>query len=281
MKKVIILKGLPASGKSTWAKKQINKYKGRYKRVNKDELRAMLDDSNWSPANEKMVLAIRDKIILEGLEGGNHIIVDDTNLAPKHEEHIKQLVKGKAECEVKFFEITIEQAINRDLKRSASVGEKVIKSMYNQFLKEKVPQYVPEEKSPPAYIFDIDGTLAKMENRSPFDWDKVDTDKVNSVVVDFAVLLKEVGYKIIIFTGRDGVCEEKTKQWLNANDIKYDYFDIRKEGDTRKDSIVKKEMFDRIKDDYNVLAVFDDRNQVVEMWRGLGVNCFQVAEGDF
>ncbi|MFN5657022.1 MAG: AAA family ATPase, partial [Pseudanabaena sp.] len=50
--------GLPASGKSTWAKEKVNKSPNIIKRVNKDELRAMLDNSYFSKGNEKFVLDI-------------------------------------------------------------------------------------------------------------------------------------------------------------------------------------------------------------------------------
>lgn len=276
---VLILKGLPASGKSTYAKELIDKNLN-YKRVNKDDLRAMLDNSKWSKSNEKFVLEIRNKIILQAIEEGKNIIVDDTNLAPKHEEEIRELVKGKAEVEVKFFDIELEEAIKRDLKRPVSVGEKVIRNMYNQYLKPQNEKYKPDIFKNTAYIFDVDGTLAIMSNRSPFDWDKVINDKPNLPVVELVRDLKSK-HKIIIFSGRDSVCKEETMTWLSMWGISWDYIDMRTEGDTRKDSIVKKEMFDKVKNNYNILGVFDDRNQVVEMWRSLGLTCFQVAEGNF
>lgn len=282
MKKIIILKGLPASGKTTYAKKLIDDNPNVYKRVNKDDLRAMLDNGRWSKDNEKMILAIRDKIILEALERGKHVIVDDTNLHPKHEDHIIKLVKGKVNViKTKFFDITPEEAIERDLKRPVSVGSKVIMNMYNQFLKKEVEQYVPDRTKPTAYIFDIDGTLAKMDGRLAYEWDQVEQDKVVLSVRDILWDLKSRGHKIIIFTGRDGVCREQTERWLWVNGINYDHFDMRPEGNTEKDAIIKKRMFDRIKNDYNILGVFDDRNQVVEMWRSLGLTCFQVNYGNF
>ena len=36
-----------------------------------------------------------------------------------------------------------------------------------------------------------------------------------------------------------------------------------------------------IRDRWRVVGVFDDRQQVVRMWRALGLTVFQVAEGDF
>ncbi|KKL23847.1 hypothetical protein LCGC14_2421320, partial [marine sediment metagenome] len=53
MKQVTILKGLPASGKTTWAIGQIIKNPGKCKRINKDDLREMFDCGQWSRDNEK------------------------------------------------------------------------------------------------------------------------------------------------------------------------------------------------------------------------------------
>jgi len=279
MKKVIILKGLPASGKSTWAKNLVNKHHGRYKRINKDDLRAMLDDSKWSKDNEKFILTIRDQLILAALEDGKHVIVDDTNLHPKHEERIRQITKGLATVEVKVFDTSLKVCIERDLKRPNSVGEKVIKGMYNQFMKPEVEQYVPDTEAQCAWIFDIDGTLARMGARTPYGWDLVGGDSLNESVRDVLHALQAEGAAIIIFTGRDGVCEEETKVWLTRYGITYDHFAIRPEGNTECDSIIKKRMFDEIKDKYNVLGVFDDRPRVIRMWRELGLKVFDVGDG--
>lgn len=56
---------------------------------------------------------------------------------------------------------------------------------------------------------------------------------------------------------------------------------MRPKKDNRKDSVIKKELFDKIKDKYNIQYVFDDRDQVVEMWRELGLTCLKVADGNF
>ncbi len=269
-------KGLPASGKSTWAKEQ------QAKRINKDDLRAMFDNSKWSSYNEKFVLKMRDLLVVEALLGGNNVIADDTNLHPKHETRLKQLAKeNKCGFEIKdFTDVSVEECIKRDLKRSNSVGEKVIRDMYNQFLKPKEDQYVPDRTLPRAFIFDIDGTLAIMGDRSPFEWSKVGSDTRNEVVYLVLRWLQPEN-KIIILSGRDEVCRKETEKWLKDNNIKYEELFMRPEGNTEKDSIIKKGLFDYIKTKYNVLGVFDDRNQVVEMWRSLGLTCFQVADGNF
>lgn len=57
---------------------------------------------------------------------------------------------------------------------------------------------------------------------------------------------------------------------------------MRADGDGRKDAVVKRELFDKhVRHEYNVVAVLDDRQQVVDMWRSLGLTCLQVAPGDF
>jgi len=278
MKKVILTKGLPASGKTTWAKKLINKHPNMYKRVNKDDLREMLDNSKWSKSSEKFILKIRDNIILEALDFGKHVIVDDTNLHPKHEINIKELVKGKAVVEIKdFTDVPLQICIERDLKREKSVGKKVIKNMYNSFLKKDVkpPKYNPE--LPDIVICDLDGTLALHNGRNPYDASTCDQDLLNAPVAD--IINHE---KFILVSGREDKYRKQTLKFLTKYNIRYSKLLMRKTGDFRNDAIVKKEIYEKyIKDKYNVKFVLDDRNRVVEMWRSLGLTCLQVADGDF
>ena len=136
---------------------------------------------------------------------------------------------------------------------------------------------------PKAVIFDVDGTLSKMTTRTPFEWNKVDEDEPKVEVINLVKMYKTSGYKIIIFTGRDGCCLEKSKRWLIMNGVDYDEVHIRPEGNQEKDSIIKKRLFeDNIRGKYNVELVVDDRDQVVKMWRKeLGLTCLQVDYGNF
>jgi predicted kinase len=272
-------KGLPASGKSAWAKKIISENPNSYKRINKDDLRAMLDDNKHSNDTEKFILQVRDALILMAIEKGKHVIIDDTNLAPKHEARIRDLVKGKAELVIQdFTDVSLETCIERDLKRASSVGEKTIRKMYKEFLMQ--PEIYTENKElPKAIIVDIDGTLANMNGRSPFDWSKVKEDSCNEVVKGLANSYKGT---VIIFSGRDSVCKQATIEWLKENEIKYHELHMRDEGNNEKDSIIKRRMFEQnIRGKYFIDYVIDDRNQVVSMWRGIGLTCLQVADGDF
>lgn len=281
MPKIIILKGLPASGKSTWAKETIKKHPNQYKRVNKDDLRAMIDAGIWSKDNERQILATRNALIDQFLSEGKNVIVDDTNLNPKHIEDITNLFK--VEIEVKFFDVDIDECISRDKKRENPVGEKVIKEMYYRYLRPESPklkEFTPG--LPEAIICDIDGTLAKMTGRSPYDYSQVMTDIPNRDVYRLVKLLAFQGMRIILVSGRDGSCEAETRNWLTLYKIPYHFLYMRPAGNKENDAIIKKNIYDeKIKDQYNIAFVLDDRDRVVNMWRSLGLTCLQVDYGNF
>lgn len=280
--KLIMLKGLPASGKTTYAKKLAE---SGYVRVNKDDMRSMLHGGKWSKENEKQVLAIRDQIISNSLENGKSVVVDDTNFAPKHAERLKQLAQNHgATFETKFFDVPVEDCIKRDLQRPNSVGEKVIWRMYNESLKPPAEEYIPPSDKPKAIICDIDGTLAHMTGRSPYDYSRISEDLVDETIKSVVNMYYEQAIKVLIVSGRKKECLKATHKWLEDNQVNYDELFIDREAeDNRKDTILKREMFDaHIRNHYHVLFVLDDRNQVVDMWRNeLGLKVLQVAEGDF
>lgn len=284
MKKVILTKGLPASGKTTWAIEMINNHPNRYKNICKDDLRKMLDNSQHSKARESFILRVRNSLILQALDEGYHVIISDTNLHEKHEQEIRELVRGKAEVEIKFFDVPLEECIRRDKLRENPVGEKVITEMYNQFLKSEQPieQYIPDESKPKAIIVDIDGTLAKMNNRSPYDYSKVDTDILNKPIYDLVDLYRMTGREVLIVSGRDGSCRKITEKWLTDNYVFYTEFFMREVGNREKDDIIKNRIFnEHIRNNYNVEIVIDDRDRCIRMWRNLGLTCLQVDYGNF
>jgi predicted kinase len=299
--------GLPASGKSTWAKKLIHDNPGVYKRVNKDDLRAMLDVSHWSNENEQFVLNVRDHVVGEALKQGKNVIVDDTNLSMKHQERLELLVghvNRGVNIELILFDVSIEECIKRDSQRTgvARVGPKVIQSMAKSFeirkaglssSKHKVttfravsqpvvtPEPVKHDPSlPTVVIYDIDGTVAKMNHRSPFDWTRVHEDSVNEPIADIVRQYHREGCPVFAVSGRDGSCRELTENWLRANDIPFDGLFMRPAGDMRKDSLVKMEIFEKeFKGKYNIKFILDDRPSVLRMWRSLGLCTLQVGDG--
>lgn len=306
MSKVIILKGLPASGKSTWSREYMASHPNT-KRVNKDDLRAMIDNGVWDRDREKFILQIRDDIILQSLKKSFDVIVDDTNLSPKHINRIKATTPNTAEIVIndEFLDVSLVECIQRDQDRENSVGRKVIEGMYNQFLSknpmsreeksqvwfktftDRTVEYVPYDVNlEDIIICDIDGTIALKGDRSPFDYTRVKEDLPHEPVIAF---IKEYAYReivshIIMVSGREGTDQVRldTLDWLDRYEIPYYDLLTRKAGDYRKDVIIKTEIYEEhIKGKYNVLFVLDDRNQTVAGWRKLGLPTFQVAEGDF
>lgn len=282
---VYIMMGLPASGKTTRAKEMLAANPNGIKRVSKDDLRAMLDGGDWSHDREKFILKARDNLILAALEDHKHVIVDDTNLHPRHLARIDQLIAGKAAVEiVDFTDVPVETCIERDLKRLNSVGSAVIWKMYWQFLHKPKEPITRNADLPDAIICDVDGTLALANNRGPYELEKAHTDHVNPSVECVVRWANDRigGPRIIIMSGREDCYRELIERWLSDNGVRYAALFMRTTGDLRRDDIIKRELYEaHVKDKYNVLFVMDDRDRLVSMWRSEGLSCFQVNYGSF
>jgi len=135
-----------------------------------------------------------------------------------------------------------------------------------------------------AVIIDIDGTLALRRTgpgeRSPFDWGRVGEDLPNPPVIELAqVLAASSRYMMIVMSGRDEVCRRQTEMWLDAQQVPFDVLLMRAAKDNRKDAIVKEELYRRhIEGRYEVAFVVDDREQVITMWRSLGLHVFALED---
>ena len=144
-------------------------------------------------------------------------------------------------------------------------------------------------------IFDLDGTLALIDKRrdistkdnGKIDWDKffdpglIDLDLPNQPVIDVANVLNKQGFEIWILSGRSDVTWQATLDWLDRYNVTFTQLIMRPQEDLfLPDNKLKQKWLDWIGVD-NVAMVFDDRQQVVDMWRQNGLTCFQVAKGDF
>lgn len=296
MLKLLVLRGFPASGKSTYALDLISKDKS-YIRVNRDSIREMLS-LPFSKDTEKLVKKYRDNMIFDALKSGYNVISDDTNLSDRHINHFRHRFGKMAEIIVKddFMNVPLDVLLERNRKREKSVPEKVIIEMFDRFGNKNVkkekkepvkPVFSYDENLPFCIICDIDGTVALHWNRSPFEFDKVYEDVINVPVMEMLSRFDVSGLNVLFVSGREGTkyCRKMTELWLcdylpeNINKFK---LYMRNEGDMRKDAIIKEEIYNEyIKGKYNVLFVLDDRNQTVMKWRDLGLSCFQVADGNF
>lgn len=248
----------------------------------------------WIPSQEDYISDLEEFSIKAAIKRGYNVIIDATNLNPKTIDKWNKIAsETNSSIEFKEFYIPFKEALERDKNRERSVGEKVLKRFYQQYyydryLKEDIKldnRYIKQQDKtlPKCIICDLDGTLCLNGGRNPYDLTRVLADKPNHPLVDLLRILSG-SVDIIFFSGREGTeqCRQDTAKWLNDNvGIPYQLY-MRKEKDYRGDEIIKEELFkENIENNYYCVAVFDDRNKVVNKWRELGLLCCQVYEGDF
>lgn len=305
---IIILVGVSGSGKSTWANAFIEKNEN-YRIVSRDSLRALFfgpNDDNYyrSPCldqKENFITKQQKSIIDNLLSNGYSVVIDNTNLKI---QYIREFIKDynhRCNLKLKYFDVSKENALINNKKRERKVKPSVIDRQFDnlivlakktkfkelfangEYFIEKSPLIPIELNSelPKALLFDLDGTLALHTGRDPFDWKSVKTDIVSKPVKYMLDLAYKDGVKVIIVTARSFEAKDSTVEWLRDNNIRYHDFYIRKRGDFRKDTTVKEEFWRDIAKTYNIVTIFDDRNQVVRHARQLGLSVFQVNDGNF
>lgn len=314
MSELIITRGISGSGKSTWAKAWVAQDSIHRAEVNRDSIRMMMhgghvvnSDLTLSKQTEAMVTVASQQTVKELLKRGTSVVVSDTNLPQRTARYWAKMARF-AGAEFRVVDLTsvpFEVCIERNAQREGAdyVLEHVLRRQWDRFvapLKGKpmpLPTMDEDSATPEPYrrqpglpkcvLVDIDGTVAKNNGtRSPYDWDRVDEDVTIDDVIEIVEALAIAGILPVFLSGRMATpsCANKTRRWLDLTiPVTFVGPFMRADGDTRKDSIVKRELFDKhIRGVYDVVGVLDDRNQVVSMWRDeLGLTCLQTAPGDF
>ena len=287
--------GCSASGKSTWAK-ELSKQTGAII-IERDAARreVLRQKNNYSPGDlwlkwnfkdEKLVNPIIDSWQVHAVSIKSDIIFSDTWLnQDRLKAKIAEMESLGYETEVKYFRVrTIDVLYKNDRKRVESVGESVIRKRWLQWLElgeevTGIKKYVyDEEAGSKAIVVDIDGTVAKMVDRGPFEWDRVDSDIPRTEIIDIVERMSKT-HEIIFLSGRDSICREKTEEWIknNINVSRFQLF-MRKERDMRADREIKNELFfNHVAPNYAVDFVIDDRKQMIQEWRDIGVMCINVG----
>lgn len=315
----IILAGVSGSGKSTWASNMVKQHG--HAHISRDKIRRGLFSLETaeeihkyyqSPMVGKMeeaVTEIEHAMISKMLKYGRTVVLDNLNLSMCHiVEYIKvamRYIDVKKYVLLKVFHsremnASALSAIIRNREYNNVISEDVIQKQLNNFASlflnvsserdildaaiekatGKTMHIVPD--LPGAYIFDIDGTLAyNNSGRSFYDWSRVGEDVINEHVRATLWAIQKGGARIIICTGRPECAKIETVRWLERVGITYDEIHFRPDLVMEKDNIVKQRMWNDIGKRYNIIAMFDDRNQVVDCARELGYTVMQVAYGDF
>ena len=301
MRTIILTVGIPGAGKSTWTIQEMRKNPGRYKRINKDLMREMLDAGAFNPRNEKYIFEVREHMVEKALFAGYDVIVDDTNFSSKHWDSMCTVAQRVGDVTVveKYFDISLKEALTRNVSRPNPVPEDVITKMFDKHVKNghrttqtayyPIPILTPpyEDGKPSCIMVDLDGTLALLNGRDPYDTKTVYNDLVNQPILDLVLIFKRMAAsssEVIFMSGREELAREDTERWLvdkcgfSAPIKLY----MRKTGDKRPDVIIKPELYNaHVKPYYNVEYIIDDRNCVCRMWRSLGFTVLQVNSLEF
>jgi len=306
MLKVILTKGAPASGKSTWAKAEVAKDPDNWARINNDDIRAMLNGSVYSSGYEKFVSETRDMLIRNALKHNKSVIIDNVNANKLHFDTCVKIAKSlnidAIVMEMPFFQ-DLEVLLERDAKREgkAKVGEAVIKKFWKELGGHSFKNYVAKTElissvkntdkdwqpmvqdasQARAIIVDNDGTICRIHSgRSPYDASTCDLDIPQDHVIECVKLYYKAGYKVLFVSGREEKDRAPTERFYQKYlpEVKYQLF-MRQTGDLRKDVIIKEEIFNNhIKNKYYVAAWFDDRLQVSKWVHQMGLPLFRVND---
>lgn len=285
MANMYIMKGLPASGKTTKAM-EILASNGDAIRVNKDELRLMLHGNRkWNFKQEKSTNKLQTIMIQEALASGKSVIVDDTNLNPNRLQILRDLAKGHKIVEI-VMDTSYETCLSRDMNRSKSVGKNVIERMA---IRNGMFPYANK-----FVLCDLDGTIADLSHRlkyleqEPKDYRTFYNDFVVAqdgfyeetwnAVKTFS---EDNEAEVVFFSGRSSSCRSGTLSWITEHTGIFDpVLFMRSEGDKRPDHVVKKEMYHQTFKTGDVIRVFDDRPSVIRMWRDLGLDVIDCGDGN-
>lgn len=296
--------GLPGSGKTTLAREMVAASGGKMVMVSRDDIRRGMG-TNLDSDGELgwMITQIQEEQIRLALKQGLDVVSHDQNLRMEYRKRLRAVSDsvGADYTQVELTDVPLHVCLERNAKRTGhKVPEEYIRSQFERHIKNnKNPmpfpspklvdlpyqreQYVPDTSKPKAVIFDIDGTLALHEGvRGPYDTSRYHLDRPNLPVIDMARHeAYDLGNKILFTSGRHidffGVSED----WI-YQEVKVPIERMFMRPGPGRDDIVKLDLFDQhIRNNYNVLRVYDDRNRVVAAWRSIGLTCLQVADGDF
>lgn len=147
---VLVLRGLPGSGKTTWAYALMAEHPY-IPRVCKDDLRAMLHNGIYSTYHEKFVRVIHDSIVFDFIRHGpaGPVIIDNTHTNARHIRTIRDLSytdHGPMPVTILDFDTPLAVCIERDAQRPNPVGEARIREMEDElyWCKDRYPGVTPE-----------------------------------------------------------------------------------------------------------------------------------------
>ena len=296
-KKLILTRGIQGSGKTTWARQWVEEDPDSRVRINNDDIRNMVGNY-WVVGREPLVSEIKQYATQAAMARGYNIVVDNMNLNPHEVKFWEKVVElnnaypdgYKYEIEFKDFFIPLEECIRRDTMRPNPIGEKVIRETwkrYKHFIQTtEVERHVDNMRrytgKPKCIVIDMDSTMCFNVTKRPWYGDGAAEGMINDIpntgVVDIVRDLAKI-YTVVVATGRDTSQADVTKEWLSKQGIEADEFYFRTNKDYRKGVEIKKEQIEKILNDYDIVAIFEDCEPIVQMYREMGLTVLQPHKG--
>ncbi len=278
------------------------------------------EPSDVMKKREKVVSKFANSQIWFAINSGLDVIVDNTHLRKAYINEYKkygveiELVifdateEEAVKCDLKRTKTVGSDVIKRQIKMfNLLMNTEFIEEIdeYNKFVKKIFGSDNGYKKNlhnvtkSDAVVVDLDGTVALATNRNVHDLSKVLTDEPNLGVAEIVRVLRKqqllpysgTTTNIIFCSGREDICREDTLAWLNNLDNGIVHTDfpfcnfhlrMRPSGTTAfKDWEIKVDLWRDIQADYNIIALIDDRDQIVHIGRRLGFTVMQVNYGDF
>lgn len=309
MRKIIITVGPPGCGKTKWSIDYLLEHPTA-KHLNRDDMRRSSMLSIYNAEDEVVLKRIRDYAVESWLNKNYDVIIDDTNLTPDVFPRLCKIADRLGDVSVEEIVFKEEKDIcwNRVEKRNSQItdqftpqiSKEVFSSLYDLFIQKRPndvyyapPRYEREmmldefevTTLQKAIILDLDGTVAfHPYGRDPFDHSQIPLDIPNKILIsEINALKKSSGYHILIVTGRSEVSRDESENWLSSAELNYDKLFMRPADEKfEHDYIIKKKIYeDEIKDKYFITCVYEDREQLVEMWRSLNLITYQIDFGRF
>lgn len=279
-----ILRGIPASGKSTFRDSKRLPY------VNRDELR-----EQYPYAKEKDISKIQDDTVRNYMQGRINFIIDNTHVRERaYNRYVQEATNAGYEVEIVEFKTPLYECIENNRNRIRQVPLSVILKMAHDigWYEDELRFYFCGNKDKQrAIIVDLDGTLCNISHRrhhvltKPKNWKAffagISEDTVEYAVEHIIRTYYYAGKRILLVSGRPENYRDVTEDWLRKHNIPYTWLLMRPFNSKEDDVEVKRYILNTyIKPYFDVLFAIDDRKRVCRMWYEEKIPLFMVGDPD-
>lgn len=298
-RRLTVLQGLPASGKSSAARKAQAATPGRVAVINNDGLSEQLTGVSYADNIKRMaklLSRVRRTMIVEALKTPEItlIIIDNTNLNSDLLEEYKRLAEAfgvEFVVEDSFLSVPVDECIRRDSLRVHPVGEEVILRMSKAAkTRGRVPGFMPgyvsaesKQELPKAIIIDLDPVLRWLRNATVQDWANIYRRKLPSPAIELVKVFKEAGMHVIGVTSLSEQYAPEANVWVNLHVIPGMQLHMHSLSDSNRSMMSKHSAYyNDIKPFYDVVGVIGEKEEVVHVWKNIaGLPTYQISFGDF